>query len=312
MKIKSIKRSGVKPTWDICVDSGHEYVMGNGIVSHNTSSILGNEASTEAQTSNMYTRRILAGEFICINKHLVKKLCELGIWNDSIRNKIIINNGSVVGIDEIPVDVQNVYKTTYEVSQKDIIDIHRERAPYIDQTQSMNIWMSKPNLAKLTSMHFYGWGGGVTKDLSVDSVIESTNDEIETITNVLNSIDAKFKRNRSKELHLIGIANLTKEQADELESLKPFIESYSKLNSRLEELNTLLKETDKWKLYGTTPELALKTGSYYLRSKAASDAQKFTVKTEAELNKEPTLQELIDRAKSNNSEDPEDCMMCSG
>ena len=128
-----------------------------------TSSIFGNEASIEAQTSNMYSRRVLSGEFIITNKHLVKELCDLDIWSDEIRNKIIVNNGSIESITEIPQSIRDVYKTVWEISQKDIIDMSADRGAFIDQTQSLNIFMPSPTVAKLTSMHFHGWGGGVTK-----------------------------------------------------------------------------------------------------------------------------------------------------
>lgn len=256
-----------------------------------TSSILGNEASTEAQTSNMYTRRILAGEFICINKHLVKKLCELGLWNDSMRNKIIINNGSVQGIDEIPVNLQEVYKTAYEMSQKDVIDIHRERAPFVDQTQSMNIWMTKPSSAKLTSMHFYGWGGGVTKDITIDRINTELSDEAYSLNEELKKSDTSTQRE-------------------------------NEIKQRLAQIESKRLDIEKWSKYGATPEKALKTGSYYLRSKAAADAQKFTVSVEeekAEKQKkvekntdEMSLKELLEHAKNNENDDDDDCLMCSG
>jgi ribonucleoside-diphosphate reductase alpha chain len=158
MKIKSIKKSGVKPTWDIEVNEVHEYLLENGCVSHNTASILGNEASCEAQTSNMYTRGVLSGTFIVVNKYLVKELVKLGIWNDSIRKKIISENGSVQNIPEIPTNIKEVFKTVYEIKQRDVIDMSADRGAFIDQTQSMNIFMDSPNFAKLTAMHFYGWG----------------------------------------------------------------------------------------------------------------------------------------------------------
>lgn len=158
MKIKKITKSGIKPTWDIEVNEVHEYLLENGCVSHNTASILGNEASCEAQTSNMYTRGVLSGTFILVNKYLVKELVKLGIWSDSIRKKIIVENGSVQNIPEIPTHVKEVFKTVYEIKQKDVIDMAADRGAFIDQTQSMNIFMDSPNFAKLTAMHFYGWG----------------------------------------------------------------------------------------------------------------------------------------------------------
>jgi ribonucleoside-diphosphate reductase alpha chain len=158
MKIKSIKKSGVKPTWDIEVNDVHEYLLENGCVSHNTASILGNEASCEAQTSNMYTRGVLSGTFIIVNKYLVRELIKQGIWSDTIRRKIITENGSIQNIPEIPTNLKEIFKTVYEIKQKDVIDMAADRGAFIDQTQSMNIFMDSPNFAKLTSMHFYGWG----------------------------------------------------------------------------------------------------------------------------------------------------------
>jgi len=123
-----------------------------------TASILGNEASCEAQTSNMYTRGVLSGTFILVNKYLVKELVKLGIWDDSLRRKIIAENGSVQNVPEIPTNLKEIYKTVYEIKQRDVIDMAADRGAFIDQTQSMNIFMDSPNFAKLTSMHFYGWG----------------------------------------------------------------------------------------------------------------------------------------------------------
>ena len=123
-----------------------------------TANILGNEASCEAQTSNMYTRGVLSGTFIIVNKYLVKELVKLGIWSDEIRKKIIAENGSIQNIPEIPTNIKEIFKTVYEIKQRDVIDMAADRGAFIDQTQSMNIFMDSPNFAKLTSMHFYGWG----------------------------------------------------------------------------------------------------------------------------------------------------------
>ena len=123
-----------------------------------TASILGNEASCEAQTSNMYTRSVLSGTFILVNKYLVKELVKLNLWNDDLRKRIITENGSVQNIPQIPTNLKEIYKTVFEIKQKDVIDMAADRGAFIDQTQSMNIFMDSPNFAKLTAMHFYGWG----------------------------------------------------------------------------------------------------------------------------------------------------------
>ena len=126
-----------------------------------TSQILGNNECFEPYTSNIYKRRTLAGEFKIINPHLLKDLISLGIWNDDIKDAIILNNGSVQSIDEIPADIKALYKTVWEIKQKVIIDMAADRGEYIDQSQSMNIFISQPNYKKLSSMHFYGWKKGL-------------------------------------------------------------------------------------------------------------------------------------------------------
>lgn len=126
-----------------------------------TSQILGNNECFEPYTSNIYSRRVLSGEFVIVNKHLLKDLVKLGIWNDSLKNKIIIANGSVQGIAEIPDNVKALYKTVWEISQKVIINMAADRGAYICQSQSLNLFVQDANFAKLSSMHFYGWKAGL-------------------------------------------------------------------------------------------------------------------------------------------------------
>ncbi len=126
-----------------------------------TSQILGNNECFEPYTSNIYTRRVLSGEFIVVNKHLLKDLVELGLWNDSMKNKLIEANGSVQKIAEIPAHIKDLYKTVWEISQKAIIDMSADRGAYICQSQSLNIHIQDPNFGKLTSMHFYAWKRGL-------------------------------------------------------------------------------------------------------------------------------------------------------
>ena len=126
-----------------------------------TSQILGNNECFEPYTSNIYSRRVLSGEFVVVNKHLMKDLIELGIWNDDLKNKLIAANGSVQNITEIPQDIKDLYKTVWEIKQKDLIDMAADRGAYIDQSQSFNVHMQNPNFGKLTSMHFYAWKKGL-------------------------------------------------------------------------------------------------------------------------------------------------------
>ena len=126
-----------------------------------TSQILGNNECFEPYTSNIYTRRVLSGEFVVVNKHLLKDLVELNLWNEGMKNRLIAENGSVQNMDEIPQHLKDLYKTTWEISQKAIIEMAADRGAYICQSQSLNIHMQDPNFGKLTSMHFYAWKKGL-------------------------------------------------------------------------------------------------------------------------------------------------------
>ena len=126
-----------------------------------TSQILGNNECFEPYTSNIYTRRVLSGEFIVVNKHLLEDLVELGIWNEEVKEALMRANGSIQNIDGIPDDIKELYKTVWEMSMKEIIDMSRHRGYFIDQSQSLNLFMEGATMAKLTSMHFYAWKSGL-------------------------------------------------------------------------------------------------------------------------------------------------------
>ncbi|MEJ0103145.1 MAG: ribonucleoside-diphosphate reductase subunit alpha [Bacteroidota bacterium] len=126
-----------------------------------TSQILGNNECFEPFTSNIYNRRVLSGEFVVVNKHLLRDLVDAGIWNDSIKNKLIAANGSVQKIDEIPPLLKDLYKTVWEIKQRTLIDMSKDRGAYVCQSQSLNLFVDQPNFAKLTSMHFYAWESGL-------------------------------------------------------------------------------------------------------------------------------------------------------
>jgi ribonucleoside-diphosphate reductase alpha chain len=126
-----------------------------------TAQIMGNNEAFEAFTSNIGTRRTLAGEFIVVNKHLVRDLAELDLWDDTMRNRIIVEKGSVQNIEEIPVELRLTYKTVWEISQKTIIDMSADRGKFICQSQSLNLFFRDVNTAKLTSAHFHSWKRGL-------------------------------------------------------------------------------------------------------------------------------------------------------
>lgn len=161
---------GVTPTnrweWDILKDEVKKYGVRNSLLlapmpTASTAQILGNNECFEPYTSNIYTRRVLSGEFIIVNKHLLKDLVREGLWNKDMRQKIMTANGSIQNIKEIPQRLKDLYKTAWEISQKAIIDQAADRGAYICQSQSLNIFMENANFGKLTSMHFYGWEKGL-------------------------------------------------------------------------------------------------------------------------------------------------------
>lgn len=152
--------------WDVLKEEVKKYGVRNSLLlapmpTASTAQILGNNECFEPYTSNIYTRRVLSGEFIIVNKHLLRDLVKLGVWNDDIKNKLMAANGSVQHIDEIPDNIKALYKTAWEISQKTIIEMAADRGAYICQSQSLNIFMENANFAKLTSMHFYGWRMGL-------------------------------------------------------------------------------------------------------------------------------------------------------
>jgi ribonucleoside-diphosphate reductase alpha subunit len=216
---------GVTPTnrweWDVLREEVKEHGVRNSLLvapmpTASTAQILGNNECFEPYTSNVYTRRVLSGEFIIVNKHLLKDLVKEGLWNNTMRQKLMAANGSVQDIQEIPQHIKDLYKTAWELSQKAIIEQAADRGAYICQSQSLNIFMENANFGKLTSMHFYGWKKG------------------------------------------------------------------------------------------------LKTGMYYLRTKAATDAIKFTVDKALASQPEPMTTEQIQAQVSCSLDDPDNCEMCSG
>jgi ribonucleotide reductase alpha subunit len=126
-----------------------------------TSQILGNNECIEPYTTNIYLRRTLAGEFVVVNRHLIKYLQELGLWTKELKDQIIRDSGSVQNISEIPTAIKEVFKTVWEISQKSLIDMARDRGCFIDQSQSLNLFVENPTMSKISSMHMYSWKCGL-------------------------------------------------------------------------------------------------------------------------------------------------------
>jgi ribonucleoside-diphosphate reductase alpha subunit len=161
---------GVTPSnrweWDVLKEEVKEHGVRNSLLmapmpTASTAQILGNNECFEPYTSNVYTRRVLSGEYIIVNKHLLKDLVNLGLWDSVMKNKLMGANGSVQNIAEIPQDIKDLYKTAWEISGKTLIDLSADRGAYVCQSQSLNLFMENANFAKLTSMHFYGWESGL-------------------------------------------------------------------------------------------------------------------------------------------------------
>lgn len=178
MKIKSIKKNGVKPTWDLSIPVEEHYILKNGCVSHNTSSIVSMTEGVEP-FSNLIVKRIVdSGEFAVINKHLLRELEDIGLWCNALKNEIlekeslkdivlekytskltskIIEEKGFDYITQKTAMIKRVYKTVWDLKAKPVINMAAGRQPFVDQTQSMNLWMENPNGSKLTSMHLYAW-----------------------------------------------------------------------------------------------------------------------------------------------------------
>lgn len=168
-----------------------------------TSQILGYTESFEPMTSNIYSRRVLSGEFINVNQYMVNHFCQLGIWNEKLKNRIIADNGSVQHIQGLPDWIKKVYKTVWEIPQRQLIDMARDRSPFIDQSQSLNLFMRTPTMSKLTSMHFHAWKQGLKTGMyylrtqAASAAIQFTVNEDNTLTSPLALNESQKKEVRA-------------------------------------------------------------------------------------------------------------------
>jgi len=219
----------VKPSDDLEWDKLKKQIIKNGLRNSllvapmptaSTSQILGFNECFEPITTNIYSRRTLAGEFIVINKYLVKELLDMGLWNDVMKQKIIANNGSIQLLDELPLEMRNRYKTSWELSQKILIDMAADRGAYICQSQSLNLFVADPNYAKLTSMHFYGWKKGLKTGcyyLRTKAPVAAQKFTVEPVMQIGETSEDKKKREK-KEL-LDKLASEYEEEAKKAKEL---------------------------------------------------------------------------------------------
>jgi ribonucleoside-diphosphate reductase alpha chain len=195
--------------WDKLKKSIMKYGLRNSLLvapmpTASTSQILGFNECFEPFTTNIYSRRTLAGEYIVVNKYLVKELLEMGIWNEEMKQMIIANNGSVQLIDTIPNEMKNRYKTSWEISQKVIIDMAADRGAYICQSQSLNLFVADPNYAKLTSMHFHAWKRGLKTGCYYLRTKAPVAAQKFTVEPVVSIVDDKKKRERKELLEKLA------------------------------------------------------------------------------------------------------------
>ena len=212
------KPSELYNDWDSLKESVKTHGLRNSLLvapmpTASTSQILGYNECFEPYTSNLYTRRVLAGEYQVANKYLVKDLIDLGLWNSAVRNKIIVDNGSIQNISSIPQELKELYKTVWEISQKVIIDMAADRGKFIDQLQSMNIHLQNPTFGKLTSCHFYGWQKGLKTGMyylrtqAASRAIQFTvnNEEIENMDTAPGATIKSLHRKRYKQVDSVEI-----------------------------------------------------------------------------------------------------------
>jgi len=240
-----------------------------------TSQILGNNEAFEPYTSNIYTRRVLSGEFIVVNKHLLEDLVELNLWDEDLKQAVMRSNGSIQDIDCIPDDLKELYKTVWELSMKDIIDMSRHRGYFIDQSQSLNLFMENANYSKLTSMHFYAWKSG----LKTGMYYLRTKSAVDAI---------KFTLDKEK---------IAEPQAEE------------KLDHvALRAAKTLKASASKSQRNETSEE----PEAVYVTESISAEGQKTTSKAKVEVDTTPMsaaeMKAIIAQAKE--SEGDDDCVMC--
>jgi ribonucleotide reductase alpha subunit len=161
MKIKKISKGEIAPTWDINVPTYNHYITKNGCVSHNSAILLGSFESFEPVTANLFTRRVGQGEFLVVNKYLVRELIELGLWDSEMIDKVISNKGSIQNIMEIPEDIRYRYKDVWEIPQRVLLDLAIIRNKYVDQSQSLNVYHADAKYSKIASALMYAWKGGL-------------------------------------------------------------------------------------------------------------------------------------------------------
>lgn len=273
-----------------------------------TSQILGFNECFEPYTSNIYSRRVLAGEFQIVNPWLLKDLVEVGLWNETMKNRIVADNGSVQNIPNIPQEIKDLYRTVWEISQKRIIEMAADRSPFIDQSQSLNIHIKDPTMGKLTSMHFYGWKKGLKtgmyylRTMAAAAPIQFTIDQEALKT--IDSSTAKAMLNKKPYQEINSMANL---RSIEDKLAKMDLNGDNKENSVMELIRESQekKEAEKEAKRATAPPV---------EKAAPVEETKPVEEKKAEKPAEGTAEYDIyaDKVLACSLANPESCEMCSG
>lgn len=223
-----------------------------------TSQILGFTESFEPMTSNVYSRRVLSGEFINVNQYMVRHFSQLGIWDEKLKNRIVADNGSIQNVQGLPDWIKHIYKTVWEIPQRCLIDMARDRSPFIDQSQSLNLFMKAPTMGKLTSMHFYAWKQGLKTGMyylrtqAASAAIQFTINEENTLVGpvMLNEAEADGRLSMGTVLGRYPESSLTRRHIEFFSRVGTSIENTEKDKT---EQNTMNWGEDTYGIHDKTP-----------------------------------------------------------
>lgn len=302
------KPSALYQDWDLLKAKMAKYGIRNSLLvapmpTASTSQILGFNESIEPLNSNVYSRRTLSGEFQLINKYLVDDLISLGLWNEDMKDEVVKQDGSVQNIPSIPNDLKKVYKTVWELSQKTVIDLAADRAPFIDQSQSLNLYLKEPTMGKLTSMHFYAWSKGLKTGMyylrtqAASAPIKFTIDESKAPTPAIGapSFDRLLRKRKYLSPH--------EEDISSNDSLN---------NSLIFSDNTTDVDEDNTTLVELSEPVPKRAGINSIILEDLKDLEGPKYLSRLQKNENPDYDIHSNTTQSCNIEDREHCMSCSG
>ncbi|AMD19979.1 HCL172Cp [Eremothecium sinecaudum] len=273
-----------------------------------TSQILGYNECFEPYTSNMYSRRVLSGEFQIVNPYLLRDLVDLGVWNEAMKSHIISNNGSIQNLPNIPQDIKDLYKTVWELSQKTIIEMAADRGAFIDQSQSLNIHIRAPTMGKLTSMHFYGWKQGLKTGMyylrtqAASAAIQFTIDKLVADQAANNVTTGDLQR----PVYIAGRFKLNEDEASSEEEFKD-----SESNTAVSEISSLTNSISSMHFEGSTAPITSTAGSEVATNQESTTTTTSTT-TEVKPDDDSEFDIFNSKVIACAIDNPSSCEMCSG